>query len=382
MPPSNPPRPPGSGDPRDPRRRLPGPAGRPPGAGRPGRLEGPGGLEGPPQGSRPARDAQPPRGRPAPRPGSKPPDDDRPVRSTAEAGGDLPAAAAADTPRPKREPAGKRATDTGEGAGRGARRAAAKRRSKRRAFALGAVIVLIAGGVAAFALSSGGGEEKARALNAHRVARTTTTTAAPVFEAFTTVTTMVPELVAYSEPSETAEVVSKFSDKTEYGLPRTLLSIGTQEGWYQTLLPMRPNGSTGWVKASEVTPGSTTFEMKISLSQHKLWLTDSDNPVLEAAVVIGKPETPTPLGTYYVTDPVDLQSRPNGAYGAYALGLSGYSEVLKTFNGGPGQIAVHGGAYESNLGTDVSNGCVRVLNDVILQIAKTVPLGTPVVIEA
>ena len=83
-----------------------------------------------------------------------------------------------------------------------------------------------------------------------------------------------------------------------------------------------------------------------------------------------------------MTDPVDLRSEPNGAYGAFALGLSGYSEVLKTFNGGPGQIAIHGGANDAMLGNDVSNGCVRMLNDTILAIAQQVPLGTPVIIEA
>jgi lipoprotein-anchoring transpeptidase ErfK/SrfK len=99
-------------------------------------------------------------------------------------------------------------------------------------------------------------------------------------------------------------------------------------------------------------------------------------------VAVGKPETPTPLGKFYVTDPVDLQSRPNGAYGAYALGLSAYSEVLKTFNGGPGQIAIHGNGQPDTIGHDVSNGCIRVVNDQILAIAKAVPLGTPVTIEA
>ncbi len=35
------------------------------------------------------------------------------------------------------------------------------------------------------------------------------------------------------------------------------------------------------------------------------------------------------------------------------------------------------------LGTDVSNGCIRMLNDNILAIvAQQVPLGTPVTIEA
>jgi lipoprotein-anchoring transpeptidase ErfK/SrfK len=376
MPPANPPRPPGPHGPGDPRRRPPRPGG-PPG---PGRLEGPGGLEGPPPGPgqgppRDPRGAPRPTRAPKPRAGAPAPNDP-PNDPTAETTRAAPGGA---TPRPPREGSSKgAAADGGGAAGRTARRAAARTRSKRRAFALGAAIVLLAGGVAAFALSSGGTAKTA--LRGKAVGQTPAT--APTFEAFTTVTTAVPELVAYAEPSDSAQIVSKFTDKTEYGLPRTLLSIGEQDGWYKTLLPMRPNGSTGWVRAADVTPGSTTYEIKISLSQHKLWLTESGNPVLDAAVVIGKPETPTPVGKYYITDPVDLQSQPNGAYGAYALGISGYSEVLMTFNGGPGQIAVHGGAWEGQLGTDVSNGCIRVLNDVILQIAKTVPLGTPFIVEA
>ena len=51
--------------------------------------------------------------------------------------------------------------------------------------------------------------------------------------------------------------------------------------------------------------------------------------------------------------------------------------MLKSFNGGPGQIAVHGNGQMNTVGQNVSNGCIRVFNDVILQIAKAVPLGTP-----
>ena len=240
--------------------------------------------------------------------------------------------------------------------------------------------MLLAGGGAAFALSSGGkSEAQARATLKH--ARTTTTTL-PAFQAFTTLTTKVPELTAYEQPSETSKVVSTFSDTTDYKQPRTLLAVNTEPGWWQALLPMRPNGSMGWVRDADVTPANTNFEIRISVSAHYLALYESGEKVLEAQTVMGKPQTPTPLGKFYVTDPVDLQSRPNGAYGAYALGISGYSEVLKTFNGGPGQIAIHGNGQLNTVGTDVSNGCIRVFNDIILQIATKVPLGTPVTIEA
>ena len=54
--------------------------------------------------------------------------------------------------------------------------------------------------------------------------------------------------------------------------------------------------------------------------------------------------------------------------------------MLFEFNGGPGQLAVHGTNNPSQVGQDISNGCIRVPNDIIVQIADQVPLGTPVII--
>lgn len=263
--------------------------------------------------------------------------------------------------------------------GRHERRALARRR-RLRAVGAGTAIVLALGSVA-FALLSRGDDSAVRAAPPPSTSTSTTTTL-PAFQPFVTATTTGGDLVAYAEPADGAAELATLSAVTEYSQPRTLLVTDQQPGWIQALLPMRPNGSIGWVRESDVTLGSTTYEIKISLSQHHLVLTNAGEPVLETAIAVGKAATPTALGRFYVTDPVDLQSRPDGAYGAYALGISGYSEVLKTFQGGPGQLAVHGGAWESMLGTDVSNGCIRVLNDTILQIAGVVPLGTPVTIEA
>ena len=117
-----------------------------------------------------------------------------------------------------------------------------------------------------------------------------------------------------------------------------------------------------------------------SLADHRVSLYKDGQEILSSPAVIGADRTPTPLGNYYITDPVDLRSRPGGAYGAYALGLSGYSEVLFEFNGGPGQIAIHGTNNPELVGQNVSNGCIRVPNDIIVEIARQAPLGTPVVI--
>jgi lipoprotein-anchoring transpeptidase ErfK/SrfK len=91
--------------------------------------------------------------------------------------------------------------------------------------------------------------------------------------------------------------------------------------------------------------------------------------------------TPTPTGRFYIT----VKLRPpqiSTVYGAWALGLSGYSDVLEQFGTGDGQIALHGTSDPADLGREVSNGCVRMDNAAITSLAETLPLGTPVTIRA
>lgn len=187
----------------------------------------------------------------------------------------------------------------------------------------------------------------------------------------------MPEVAAYETPADDAPVVQTFSQLTEYVAPRTFLVVDRRPGWLQVLLPMRPNQTKGWIREGEVALAETDYEITVELSTTKVTLTKAGAVVLETHSGIGTDETPTPPGRYYVTDPVDLTDRPDGAYGAFALGISGYSEVLTEFNGGPGQVAIHGTTNPADLGQQVSNGCVRVPNDVIVQIAEQVPVGTP-----
>jgi lipoprotein-anchoring transpeptidase ErfK/SrfK len=260
---------------------------------------------------------------------------------------------------------------------RRARRHHARRRRRRALAGVGALI-LLAGAAAGAVVASGGSTAKA----AHRVrlAPLTTTTTASSSPLALIATTRVSSLPVYDQPN--GKVVQTLSAKTDYDLPRTLLASKVQIGWLQVLLPIQPNDSEGWVRASDVTTSTTDYAIQISLTQHHLWLRKAGTLVVDTATVIGTPKTPTPTGVFYVTDPVDLTAQPNGPYGAFALGLSGYSNVLGSFDGGPPQIAVHGTPYPNQVGQDLSNGCVRIPSPVAVQIARLVPLGTPVVIQA
>ena len=119
--------------------------------------------------------------------------------------------------------------------------------------------------------------------------------------------------------------------------------------------------------------------IEIDLSAYTLKRFVDGNLVSRFKVGVGMPYWPTPTGTFYVWAHVP-QASPTGPYGAYALGLSAFSDVLTEWPGG-GRVAIHGTPYKANTGVKVSHGCIRVFNPNVLTL-RDVPLGTPVVISA
>ena len=169
------------------------------------------------------------------------------------------------------------------------------------------------------------------------------------------------------------------------GAPLVLL-VQEQEGdWLNVLLPVRPNGSTGWVHRSEVTLMTHAFQMVVELEAHRITVYDGAEVLLSEPIGVGTSDAPTPGGLYYTTAlvrPADAagQYDPGGPYGPYAYPLSGFSEVLFDFAGGDGRLGIHGTNDPSSLGHDVSHGCIRMSNDGITQLAGILPLGVPVVV--
>jgi lipoprotein-anchoring transpeptidase ErfK/SrfK len=118
------------------------------------------------------------------------------------------------------------------------------------------------------------------------------------------------------------------------------------------------------------------------LDAHRVVVTNGDREVLRSPVGVGRADRPTPGGDYFTTEllrPPD----PDGLYGPYAYGLSGYSDVLMDFRGGEGVIGIHGTNEPELVGTDVSSGCIRLPNEQIIRMVEQIglPLGTPVTIR-
>jgi lipoprotein-anchoring transpeptidase ErfK/SrfK len=149
--------------------------------------------------------------------------------------------------------------------------------------------------------------------------------------------------------------------------------------WLHVRLPIRPNGSTGWVRGDEVRTQVRHERIVVDLSAHRLRRVDDGRTVDDLSVAVGAPSTPTAPGRFFVWARVPTGD-PTGPYGVFVLGLSGFSNVITEWAGG-GRMAIHGTADPGDRGHDVSHGCVRV-NNPQMEALTDVPMGTPVWIHA
>lgn len=157
----------------------------------------------------------------------------------------------------------------------------------------------------------------------------------------------------------------------------TLASDGPR--WLHVRLPGRPNGASGWISAHATRRALTSWELRVDLAERRLTVLHGGAVVRRMRVVVGAPATPTPRGSFFVEETLSLTADRVGA--PFALALSARSDVLDQFDGGPGQIALHGlGNVGGVLGTAVSHGCIRLDRRAIAWLAARMRPGTPVTI--
>ncbi len=147
--------------------------------------------------------------------------------------------------------------------------------------------------------------------------------------------------------------------------------------WYRVLVPGRPNGRAGWVRAAalELRPVKKRLVIYRDARRFEFWA--GAKLLRRGKIAVGKPGAETPLGLFYVTDKFDPSIDPNWAIlGEYAFETSAYSK-LTDWPGG-GIVGVHGTPWPNLLGQAVSHGCVRLHNRDILFLRNRVPVGTPV----
>ncbi|HEX4429970.1 MAG TPA: L,D-transpeptidase [Frankiaceae bacterium] len=230
---------------------------------------------------------------------------------------------------------------------------------------LWSVIALLAVGVAVAGVTGGKSSSK------------------PAFVPATVAVAHYSTLPVYASPGGAVTRRLANPDPTNYSQPQVLLVLQNSGDWLQVSLPVAPNGQTGWVRTNQVTLHQNDYRIDVLRTAHQLRVYRQNVLQKSYPIAVGTADTPTPGGVYFLK--VLLQPpNPNGAYGPYAYGLSGYSSVLTSFDGGTGVIGIHGTDQPQVIGHDASHGCIRLTDADITDLHNrfNLKLGTPVRILA
>ncbi len=198
-------------------------------------------------------------------------------------------------------------------------------------------------------------------------------------DGFDTARPVAHRIELFAHPGDARPLLA-LGDPTPEDYPLLLSVIGRQgTGWLQVRYAQRPNGSTAWVRATDVQLGRVDNRVQVQIGARRLLVFKghSGQELFSAPVAVGSAATPTPTGEFYVDVIVEVD-HPSGPYGPYQFSVSGFSEVLRSFGGGQGQIALHGTNRPDLIGQAISNGCVRLANADLVTLLTHVRAGSPV----
>lgn len=207
--------------------------------------------------------------------------------------------------------------------------------------------------------------------------------AAPVVAPAQALVTLLASQAVRATPTAGAASFATIDARRPITRVRTVLPVlgRAPGGWLHVRLAGRPNGLTGWIRTRQTAEAVTAWHLVVDLSLRRVLVFQSGRLTRSFRAVVGKPSTPTPTGTFFVEEAVRLSSTDAGA--PFALALSARSNVLQEFDGGPGQIALHGLANVGGvLGTAVSHGCIRLEDAAMVWLVGRIGAGVPVTITS
>ena len=189
---------------------------------------------------------------------------------------------------------------------------------------------------------------------------------------------------ARAKPSTSARKVAKLTLRTPEATDDLVMVLDRTRTrgreWLRVRLPVRPNGTTGWVPSSvlgELQPVKTW--LKISTKTFKATLVKNGKVVFRAPIGVGQPQWPTPRGQFYIRAKLKGYGSAGSFYGPLAFITSATSNQLTDWPGG-GLVGVHGTSQPGLIPGKISHGCVRMRNADILKLEKLMPVGSPLTI--
>ena len=184
---------------------------------------------------------------------------------------------------------------------------------------------------------------------------------------------------AFSLKAGAPPLKKKLWGSTYLGNPLRLLVLKDQtfDGvrWLKLRLPERPNNSFAWAREDQFVLSSTPVRIEVDLSERRVSLFWAGEEKWSERIIVGAPATPTPTGQFAIYE----RYRTGSDLRPWVFETTAHSEALRTFDGGPGRVAMHGrhGALVAPWGTAVSHGCMRMPDKALERIAKQAPIGAP-----
>jgi lipoprotein-anchoring transpeptidase ErfK/SrfK len=191
--------------------------------------------------------------------------------------------------------------------------------------------------------------------------------------------------VARARPSVRAHRIETIPARRPLTRVRTVLPVlghatsNDGRSWTRVRLPGRPNSHTGWLPAAQTRRSATSWRIALDVSARRVTVYRRGRVVRRFPAIVGNPWTPTPHGQFFIEEALALPPLAQG--GPFALATSARSNVLQEFEGGPGQIALHGtDGLSGALGTAASHGCIRLSTGTITWLVRRIGAGVPLTI--
>src|SRR3954469_24137904 len=124
---------------------------------------------------------------------------------------------------------------------------------------------------------------------------------------------------ARAQPKASARAVTKLTLKSPEGtddlvmvLDRTVVQKKT---WLRVRLPIRPNGTTGWVPANALSDLQPVHAwLRINTKAFRVTLVKDSKTVFSARVGVGQPQWPTPRGQFFIRAKLEKFSGAGSVY--------------------------------------------------------------------
>jgi hypothetical protein len=170
-----------------------------------------------------------------------------------------------------------------------------------------------------------------------------------------------------------------FLDPTINGVPITMPIVEKKLGWVAILLPS-VNRTIGWLAPTGWTEVDLRDQLVIQRGRHQMsWFREG---VLQKSwpVTLGLPQTPTPLGRTFILGRSRL---PGSVYaGVDVMALGAVPDEVNALPAGlrGAHIGIHTWHNDHTLGTDASDGCIRLTKSGQQLLLSEVIPGSPVVV--